>query len=443
MKSTPPCDVAVIGAGPAGLAAAQRLSSKGIRVAVFEQASTPGGRAGCDAIGEFRFDRGAEFVTSFYPRTLKLIREQGLRSQLVRVRLEGDVLHNRQRSPLPVNPALLCSTPLLSWSSRLRLAALVPRLLWWRFRFRWADLVQGAPWDDCSAVEMFQRLIGDDFVENLLGPILESFILSPAHQTSCVMAMVQMQEALGARFYCLQGGMATLWETVALKLDVHYQRDVVLIRPAQGRVQLTFRDGSEVSVSAVILAVPAPSAVSLLPREHPERHTAELARYASVVKLHSCLPESLSGLRPVCTSGLGGKKLAGIGCLESKATHQVPEGKGSLHIWSGPELGLELLEAADDVVRIRLEQEAEKMLGLSLPRSERHSLVRLREGLPIFYPGWLRHLYHRETHLKPASITLAGDYLASPSMEGAVSTGQRAADRVYNWLDQNDGWKMD
>jgi phytoene dehydrogenase-like protein len=84
--------VAIVGAGPAGLSAARWLSRRGIDVQVYEKLPSPGGRSGCDALEGYRFDRGAEFVTSFYPRTLRMIRAHDLAEQLLPVHLEGDIL---------------------------------------------------------------------------------------------------------------------------------------------------------------------------------------------------------------------------------------------------------------------------------------------------------------------------------------------------------------
>lgn len=38
--------------------------------------------------------------------------------------------------------------------------------------------------------------------------------------------------------------------------------------------------------------------------------------------------------------------------------------------------------------------------------------------------------------VRPGPIALAGDYLASPSMEGAIRTGEEAAGWVARWLRQ-------
>ncbi|GAF10163.1 phytoene desaturase family protein [Paenibacillus pini] len=54
--------VAVIGAGPGGLAAAMLLSAKGYEVNVFEKQPVVGGRSGQLQLGDYRFDRGATFL---------------------------------------------------------------------------------------------------------------------------------------------------------------------------------------------------------------------------------------------------------------------------------------------------------------------------------------------------------------------------------------------
>lgn len=54
--------VAVVGAGPGGLAAAMLLSAEGYNVEVYEKQEVVGGRSGQLQLGEYRFDRGATFL---------------------------------------------------------------------------------------------------------------------------------------------------------------------------------------------------------------------------------------------------------------------------------------------------------------------------------------------------------------------------------------------
>ena len=58
------CDVAVVGAGWAGLTAATRLADAGLHVEVLEKSRGPGGRCATRREGAFQFDHGAQYFTA-------------------------------------------------------------------------------------------------------------------------------------------------------------------------------------------------------------------------------------------------------------------------------------------------------------------------------------------------------------------------------------------
>ncbi len=58
--------VIVVGAGLGGLSAAIRLASLGVKVTVYEQQSLPGGKAGSEIRGAYRFDTGPSLLTMPY-----------------------------------------------------------------------------------------------------------------------------------------------------------------------------------------------------------------------------------------------------------------------------------------------------------------------------------------------------------------------------------------
>lgn len=71
MRSDQRPEVAVVGAGPGGLAAAMLLAKAGCRVRVFERHTAPGGRTSTFDLDGFRFDLGPTFF--LYPRVLSEI----------------------------------------------------------------------------------------------------------------------------------------------------------------------------------------------------------------------------------------------------------------------------------------------------------------------------------------------------------------------------------
>ena len=66
-------DVAVIGAGAAGLAAAVRLCREGFEVRVFEASDGIGGRVRTDVVEGFRLDRGFQVRLTAYPEAAALL----------------------------------------------------------------------------------------------------------------------------------------------------------------------------------------------------------------------------------------------------------------------------------------------------------------------------------------------------------------------------------
>ncbi|MEV0454096.1 NAD(P)/FAD-dependent oxidoreductase [Catellatospora methionotrophica] len=61
------CDVAVVGAGLAGLVAARRITETGLRVTVLEASDDIGGRVRTDAVDGFLLDRGFQTMCPAYP----------------------------------------------------------------------------------------------------------------------------------------------------------------------------------------------------------------------------------------------------------------------------------------------------------------------------------------------------------------------------------------
>jgi protoporphyrinogen oxidase len=63
---------------------------------------------------------------------------------------------------------------------------------------------------------------------------------------------------------------------------------------------------------------------------------------------------------------------------------------------------------------------------------------RHREGRTQFGPGYLRHLLRYDVRWLPERVVLAGDYLTSPTVEGAVLSGERAAQALMKgWESRN------
>jgi phytoene dehydrogenase-like protein len=67
------CDVVVVGAGLAGLTAADRLTRAGLEVIVIESSDWVGGRVRTDQVGGFLLDRGFQVLNTGYPAARRIL----------------------------------------------------------------------------------------------------------------------------------------------------------------------------------------------------------------------------------------------------------------------------------------------------------------------------------------------------------------------------------
>ncbi len=99
-------NIAIIGGGYAGMAAATALAERGIAVTVFESARQPGGRARGVVQQNTQLDNGQHLLLGCYHQTLKLIKQVGgnLETDFLRLPLQLD-LHGHFSLKAPHLPA--------------------------------------------------------------------------------------------------------------------------------------------------------------------------------------------------------------------------------------------------------------------------------------------------------------------------------------------------
>ncbi|MEM9132643.1 MAG: FAD-dependent oxidoreductase [Actinomycetota bacterium] len=121
-------DIAVVGAGLAGLTAANDLVDAGHRVTLFERAESPGGRAASTMHGPYRFNRGPHALYRSGEAATVLADLGVTYTGHVPIQATPKALHRSRIHRLPAGPGALLRTSLLSPRSKLAVAMLLPRL---------------------------------------------------------------------------------------------------------------------------------------------------------------------------------------------------------------------------------------------------------------------------------------------------------------------------
>jgi len=414
--------VAIVGAGAAGLTAAHRLRQRGHTVTVFEAAETAGGRTRTLSIGPGHWiDAGAGWLASFYPSTLALFDELGERGALreMPMRGGGDLRYEGRTRPMPNSIGRLVSTDLLTPSDKVRFFAWMAGLL----VRQPDDLRVDIRYDSTPAVAALGA-IGSRPRERVVRATFEGPFFARLEEMSGALVRAWLRALSLGTFYQVEGGMDAPWRRLADSLDVRTGQSVVRVSRRGTGVAVTVAGADEVFDAAVV-AVPAPIAGLLVDGDD----AAALARgitYAPHVRVYAARRGN-------------GRPRNSIHVLPNDLVATVERSSGRHGSWGrAPDdwewglvcapaaTSLPLLDLPEEIVVDRLWREARTIDPdlFDLRDAEVVRLVRWRHAVPIVGPGYYRRLAGLRQR---APIVFAGDWLVQPCVEGAVRSGNAAA----------------
>lgn len=403
-------DVAIVGGGLAGLAAARRLDRAGVDWLLVEATDRVGGRVATDVVDGWRLDRGFQVLNTAYPRLPALVDVDALDMRyftpgvLVRRGLALHRLENPLREPLTAPQTLNSGVGTLT--DRLKFAALAAKCAAYPPK-RLLD----AP--EISSQEALRRAgLSHRIIEEVLRPFLSGVFADRALETSSHVLAMTLRSFARGRIGVPAAGMAALPAAVAGPLP--YPQLLINAPTRSVTPRLVVTEGGEIRCRAVIVATDPVTAATLLPRLPMPEMRGLTTFYFGADRAPINEPTLL-------LDGDRREIIANTVVLSNTAPEYAPAGKSLI---AATVVGVSAPSGASEAaVRVELA----RMYGVPTADWKLLSVVSLPQALPAASVPQSRLR-------KPVSLGdglfVAGDHRDSPSIQGALAGGWRTAGAV-------------
>ena len=385
--------VIVVGAGLAGLSAAQSLIEAGIEVRVLEASTTVGGRVQTDEINGYRFDRGFQLINARYPEVeaLDIINKLDFRyaPRAVDIAFDGSVV--RLGDPRKYFLSALRSE---SGSLREKISFL---------KYLLSHSTHG------SNVESELLAAGcNKLYTRVLKPFLTGVFLAQPSRVDSVSGREIIKGFISGAPGLPARGAGELAQVLA--------RDIGVVETG---VQVNAITGLELSTSkglvtarAIIVATDQITAAQLLEIE-------EVGESVSCTTWFHSTPKDLDCDATLRVDGLARGAIINSIAISKLVPLCAPVGRT---LFSSTSLG----HASESEVRRHLSV----MWGVDTAGWELVAKYDIKNSLPLFAPG---RSHAQSLQVRPG-VWRAGDYLSAASQNGALASGRLAALELINSL---------
>ncbi|MGA0879232.1 MAG: NAD(P)/FAD-dependent oxidoreductase [Ilumatobacteraceae bacterium] len=406
------CDVAVVGAGLAGLSAARHLHAAGRDVQIFEASDGVGGRVRTDRVDGFILDRGFQILLTAYPELHRQFDVPALQLQsfdpgaLVWKNGRGYEVSDPFRKPTALWAT--ATAPVGSIADKARIAA----LRWRVTRGRAASLLRG---DDRATSELLRDSgFSARMIEQFFTPLVGGIQLDPHLTASRRMFDIIFRMLAEGDAAVPADGMGAISHQLAAHLPderIHLSRPIVSVAP--GRV--TTATGQTVTARSVVVAVEGPRASTLLGL--PE------VRSRSVGCVYFDAPAPPTKRKLIVLDGTGQGPVLNVAVMSNIAPSYAPVGR---HLVAAAVPGCEehSLRAADleDLARTQLTG----MFGPVVNQWRHLRTYRIDHGQPDQSPPF----HPKDRVALGDGLFVCGDHRDTASIQGALYSGRRCAEAV-------------
>jgi glycine/D-amino acid oxidase-like deaminating enzyme len=409
-------DVAVIGAGLAGLTCARNLENAGLAVRVLERSDRVGGRIGSDVIDGYRVDRGFMWLDAAHPDVRAVLDVAALNPRpiergMVLAHAEGyRILQGSQASMIAAIRSGLGQPQdiarLVRWSDPLRRPA--------------ERVTNGA--DMTLQESLDHHGISGRIREEVLRPFFRLVFGDEDLQTSYQFAMLTMQQLASGAPSLPALGMQSVPNQLALALEhpVEHGIDVLGLSRTSGGSVRVLTDGGEIQARAAVVATDPVAASSLLGLGTPVMRGQSSWWFATPVSPTS---QRLPFVNPL---GPAGGPVSHAMVVSNVAPRYAAPAQHLVAACSVPVPGTEVGAETEAQVRAQLGQ-------IFRTDTASWSLVTRSfsaEAWPAVRPPLIRG---RDVDLGDG-LFVAGDHRDSSGIAGALRSGLRAAGAVLEHL---------
>ncbi len=407
-------DIAIVGAGLAGLAAARRAQELGATAAIFESADQVGGRVRSDQVGDFICDRGFQLINPAYPALSRYFKPADFHflSRGIDVVI-GKQVH-RLGDPRVGVSSILGATSIATGSLSEKL-----RFLRYLQRIRRGNPDESGD-DQSFEDEMLKEGIGT-FYSRVIAPFASGVFLNhPAHISARVARELIHYFMIGNPGLPI-GGVGRVAETLSHDLDIRLNSpidEVGMDYIRSGRRKFKAR--------TVIIATDAIAAAALIGQYAHKKRQLATKMSASTTWYHSVDGDDFPSLLRI--DGMNSGPITNTIAISKLAPEYAPSGKTLISTTVMNSYGQEVSEA-------RVRKHLAELWGRESSSWTLVSKYSIPKSLPLMFPG-----VDRETSLKlprtQGSIPrfLAGDFLGLPAQQGAMESGIDAAEQAWETL---------
>jgi phytoene dehydrogenase-like protein len=422
-------DVAIVGAGLAGLCCAVRLEQAGLSVKLLEAEDAPGGRIRTDQVDGFRLDRGFQILLTGYPEIVQHFDVKMLRlrpfAKGALVRHGGRFHHFSDPFRGSLGDALsIAVDPVVSMSDKLRVTRL-RRLV-----------KQGEPADLFKKPEMTTRQFFAEYgfsskiVDRFFAPFLAGIFLERELATSSRYFQFLFRMFAYGDAAVPENGMEMLPRQLAVRLKTGTLE-------ANVRVSAMRRNGNGFTLDAekkssyparqVVLAVDDVQIRSLLGNQNERnRPTGDLVRWNRTTTIYYAADRTpIDGpLLALNGDGPAAGPVNHVMVLSQASERYAPPGMHLIAVsvvGRAPQSGSQMEQLERDA-RAQLEH----WFGANVTR---WTVV---GGYPIVHalPHYVHAEWQQSNPRLMEGVYVCGDYREMPSIQGALASGRRAAESV-------------